>query len=130
MTKFVNETRGKGAIPILLTPIARRVFDDDGTIKNTHGDYLRAVSDVSKSLEVIMIDMFELTSEYVTELGPEKSKDIYLWVEPNETYPEGKEDNTHLSTLGAHQFAKLVLKDIIKQDYALTHCIKISIVNP
>ncbi|MBV6641451.1 MAG: rhamnogalacturonan acetylesterase [Cyclobacteriaceae bacterium] len=119
LIKFVKETRDKGAIPILLTPIARRAFNDDGSIKNTHGDYLKAVNDVSKSLDVIMIDMFKLTSEYVAKLGPDKSKDVYLWVEPNEIYPEGKEDNTHLSTLGAHQFAKLVLREVINQDIPL-----------
>jgi len=116
LTRFINETRAKGAIPILLTPIARRVFDEEGSIKNTHGEYLAAVSDVSKSLDVTLIDMYKLTSEYVTELGPVKSKEVYLWLEPSDTFPEGKKDNTHLSTMGAHQFVKLVLNELINLD--------------
>ena len=124
LTRFINETREKGAIPILLTPIARRVFDADGNVKNTHGEYLAAVSDVSQSLDVMMIDMYNLTAEYITELGPDKSKDVFLWLEPNDTFPEGKKDNTHLSTMGAHQFAKLVLNDLIEQDIALKSLIR------
>lgn len=129
LTRFINETCEKGAIPILLTPIARRVFLTDGKVKNTHGEYLAAVSDVSQSLDVIMIDMYNLTAEYITALGPDKSKDVFLWLEPNDTYPEGKKDNTHLSTMGAHEFVKLVLNDLIDQDISFGSHIRKKMLN-
>ncbi len=39
LIKFVSESRDRGAIPILLTPINRRKFDESGKLVDTHGDY-------------------------------------------------------------------------------------------
>ncbi len=36
---FVEESKEKGAIPILLTPVNRRKFDKSGRLVDTHGDY-------------------------------------------------------------------------------------------
>ena len=57
LEKFVNEIQEKGGIPILCTSIVRRHFNDNGTLKNTHGDYLTAVKQVAEENEVYFIDM-------------------------------------------------------------------------
>lgn len=116
LAKFVEETRSKGANPILFTPIARRYFDENGRVVETHGEYPIAVILLADSLDVPLVDMNKLTSEYLQEKGVEESKSIYCWVQPNENYPEGKEDNTHLSYLGANEYACLALEELGKLD--------------
>ncbi len=116
LVKFILETRVKGAKPVLFTPIARRVFDENGLLKDTHGDYPIAAKQVSDSLDVLLVDMNRLTSEFIKKTGVEESKSIYLWVQPNDNYPEGKEDNTHLSEYGAMQYARLALEELSKHD--------------
>ena len=37
LVKYITETRNKKAIPVLLTPVARRSFDSTGHIVGTHG---------------------------------------------------------------------------------------------
>jgi len=114
LEKFVNETRAKGAIPVLLTPIPRRAFKS-GKLSDTHGEYPEVVRQVSRELEVELIDLNQLGTDYVNKLGEELSKETYLWVGPCANYPEGKQDNTHLSEKGAHQFAVLVTNELRKK---------------
>ena len=47
LMKFVDETRSKGGIPILATPIVRRRFDKEGKFYDVHGDYPKVVRDVA-----------------------------------------------------------------------------------
>ncbi len=56
------------------------------------------------------------TEDYVNAIGPEKSKEVYLWVEPGqyERFPEGKQDNTYLTLFGAIEYARLAVKGIIE----------------
>src|SRR5690606_19098870 len=37
LLKFINETRARGGIPVLATPIVRRRFDRNGVFYDTHG---------------------------------------------------------------------------------------------
>lgn len=122
LEKFVNETREKGAIPVLFTSIPRRAFKN-GTLSDTHGEYPDVVRQISRELEVVLIDLNQLGKTYVNKLGEERSKETYLWVDPCANYPEGKQDNTHLSEKGAHQFAGLVIDDLRKKIPSLSRFI-------
>ncbi len=46
-------------------------------------------------------------------LGDEASKEMFLWTDPSEKYPEGRKDDTHLSEKGAHQVAQMVLEECV-----------------
>ena len=134
LRKFVNETRSKGGIPVLFNSIVRRNFgenknavaEDDlhgkGTTEikegdkliDTHGAYLDSPRNVAKELDVPFIDMNKITHDLVEGLGPEKSKDIYLWIAPKTlaACPDGRKDNTHLSVYGGRTITKLTVEAI------------------
>ncbi|MFM6975542.1 MAG: rhamnogalacturonan acetylesterase [Sphingobacteriaceae bacterium] len=112
LIRYVSETRAKKANPILLTPIARRNFKN-GELKDTHMGYPDVVRKVADSLHVPFIDMQVKTAKLLTETGEEASKKLFNFVEPGHpNYPEGKQDNTHLSLEGAKQVAALVAEGI------------------
>lgn len=115
LAKFVSETREKGSIPILFTSIVRRKFDDNGKLADTHGDYLIAVRQVAEKMNVPLIDLQKLTEEWVNSLGDESSKSMFLWTEPNDRFPEGRNDDTHLSEKGANMVARLVVDECKKK---------------
>lgn len=114
LERFVKETQAKGAIPVLFTPIPRRAFKN-GKLSDTHGEYPEVVRQVSRELEVVLVDLNQLGTDYVNSLGEELSKETYLWVHPCDNYPGGIQDNTHLSEKGAHQFAGLVINELQKK---------------
>lgn len=121
LIRYVNETRSKGAIPVLLTPLVRRRFDAQGKFYDTHGAYPQAVRDVAHEMNVALVDAHQLSMNLVQQLGEEDSKEIYLWVEPGQykRFPEGKQDNTHFSEYGAQEIATLISEDLKNLDLDL-----------
>jgi lysophospholipase L1-like esterase len=124
LEKFVTETRAKGAIPILFTSIVRRKFGDDGKLTDTHGDYPVATRKVAQELNVPLIDLQKLTEIWVNSLGDEPSKAMFLWTEPNEKFPEGRKDDTHLSVKGATEVARLAINEFKKQKLEIAEYLK------
>jgi lysophospholipase L1-like esterase len=114
LVRFITETRNKKAVPVLLTPVTRRQFDANGTIKETHAEYAPLVRDVASQYDVPLIDLDEKSKKLVQQFGPENSKLLYMQLEPGEhpNYPEGRNDNTHFNELGARKMAQLVLWSI------------------
>ena len=114
LVRFVLETREKGGIPILLTPITRRSFKE-GTLTETHGLYPAATISVADSLKVPLIDMLAKSKKVVADLGDEPSKALYNYVEAGDVnYPNGKKDDTHLSPVGAKKIASLAVQGVVE----------------
>lgn len=126
LIRFVEESRSKGAIPILFTSIVRRNFNEHGTLVDTHGPYPQEVRLVADEYEVPLIDLQYQTELLEASYGIDDSKKLHVHYAPNEIayYPEGKEDNTHLSVLGATEVAKLVVKNLEKEVPLFTDFIK------
>jgi lysophospholipase L1-like esterase len=112
LERFVNDARAKGAIPILFTPIARRKFNARGVLEETHGAYPQAVREVARSLDVPLVDHEALTSDLLRAAGAEGSKRLFVWLAPgvSSVFPEGRQDDTHLSEAGATAVAKLAAR--------------------
>ena len=114
LERFVRESRAHGAIPVLFTPIARRKFSAAGKLQATHGAYPGAVRAVASALDVPLIDLEALTSKLVQDAGVEGSKKLYNYTAPGEyaMYPDGHQDDTHLSVAGATAVARLAAQAI------------------
>ena len=114
LERFVKDTRSKKAIPVLITPVARRKFDSSGNIVNTHEVYAQLVKNVAAKLQAPLIDLNEKSMALLQQLGPENSTFLYNHLTPGEhpNYPDGKEDDTHFSELGARKMAEIVLQEI------------------
>jgi len=123
LERFVQESREKGATPILFTPIVRRKFVN-GFLIDTHGNYPLVVRQVAAEMNVPLIDLQLLTAGAVTALGDEASKSIYLWTPPTEKFPDGRKDDTHLNVEGANLVAKLTAQQLVLLDNSLAKFIK------
>jgi lysophospholipase L1-like esterase len=123
LEKFVNESRNKKAVPVLITPVARRKFDSSGKIEETHAQYTQLVKDVAKKLDVPLIDLDKESQEMLQKLGPDDSKYLYNYLQPGENphYPDGHKDDTHFNELGARKMAEIVLHDIRKLNLELAN---------
>ena len=126
LIRFVEETRAKGATPILFSSIVRRNFNEKGVLISTHGEYTMEVRLVAQEYNVPFIDM-----EYYTELleqlyGPEKSKQLHLHFKAGEIpyYKEDKADDTHLGVKGATEVAKIAVEELKKTKLDIVKYIK------
>lgn len=121
---FIVKAREKGAQPILLTPIARRNFEQ-GVLVDTHKDYPAATRAVADSLQVPLIDLTEKTNRLLTKLGERKSEKLFLHLKPgHKNYPEGVIDNTHLNKEGAMAVAKLTVEGMKELKLGLVRQLK------
>ncbi|WP_163407975.1 rhamnogalacturonan acetylesterase [Flavobacterium ajazii] len=110
---FINQTREKGAIPIVLTPVARNYPWKDGKLSNVHGEYPQAAKDVAKELNVKLIDLNELSMEFFSSKGKDYvTQNYFMNFEGNlyPGFPTGQKDNTHFQTAGGKEVARLVFK--------------------
>lgn len=126
LIKFVTEVLGKKAFPVLLTPVMRRKFDKDGNFQDTHGEYPNAVRNVAEKLKVPLIDIHRQSETVLKNYGAEKSRTLFLQLEAGENpnYPNGVEDNTHFSPLGAEEMAKLAVAGIKESKIGLRKYLK------
>ena len=125
LLKYIKETKAKKAIPILLTPVARRKFDADGKVVDTHQEYAQLVREVAAKNKVLLVDLSAKSMELLQSLGVEKSKYLFNHLEAgqNPNYPDGKIDDTHFNELGARLMAQLVLTEIKNLNLTLANYI-------
>lgn len=117
LRKFIAETRAKKATPVLITPVSRRRFDNDGNALDTHIEYSGFVKEVAASENVLLIDLDAKSKALYQQFGKENSKLLFLQLKPGEhpNYPDGREDNTHFNELGARLIAQIMLAEIKMQ---------------
>jgi lysophospholipase L1-like esterase len=120
--RYVEEVRETGAIPIICSSIARRKFNEEGVLLDSHGNYTLMARLVAAELGVLFIDMQYLTEQLEVAYGVEGSKRLHLHYAPGEHpyYPEGITDNTHLSELGAIEIAKLYVEELLQKEPRLS----------
>lgn len=112
LKQFVDEARAKGVTPIFVTPTQRRMFDENGKIKETHANYPEAMRWVAKDLGVQLIELHDMTRTFFETLGVEDSKRSLVHY-PAGTYPNQSskfEDNTHFNPYGAYEIAKMIIE--------------------
>ncbi|PYS35426.1 MAG: hypothetical protein DMF75_03710, partial [Acidobacteria bacterium] len=101
LKKFVAGARKRGGIPVLVTPVQRRTFDQQGKVTNSHGDYPEAVRQLAREENVPLIDLNVMSKTLYEAWGAEPSKRAFA---PN--------DNTHHDNYGSYELAKCVVKGI------------------
>lgn len=121
LIRYINDTRNKKAIPVLLTPVARRSFDGAGHVKETHAVYAQIVRNVASENKVTLIDLDAKSQALLQQMGPEASAYLFNQLAPGEhpNYPDGVKDNTHFNELGARRIAQIVLEEIRKLEPSL-----------
>ena len=118
LKRYITETREKGGIPILFTPIARRHFDEKGKLIHTHEGYTESVFVVGEEMNVPVINMTKSTTDLIMDCPTqEDSKKFFMWIAPgtNLAAPDGREDNTHLNVYGGRTIARLAVWELAEK---------------
>lgn len=98
MRKYANETKSKGAIPIIVSPVPRNKFDKNGNIeKDQYGVWAQ---EVAKQTGAYFLDLNTMVIAKYEEIGSEKVKAFF------------PKDHTHTNEAGATLNAELVTKGI------------------
>ncbi len=104
--QHVDAVRQRGGIPVIVSPMERREFDENGRIKPTLADFAEAARQAAQELQAACIDLNAMSRPFYEALGPEQSKLAFARPAPD------KVDNTHHDNYGAYELAKCVVQGI------------------
>jgi len=111
LRKYVDDTKSKGATPIVISPIPRNMWNAENKVGRNSNDYGKWASEVAHNESALFIDLNEIVADKYDALGPDKVK----------AYFPG--DHTHTNDAGATLNAESVadgiktLKDCNLRDY-------------
>jgi lysophospholipase L1-like esterase len=118
---YINETRKRGGIPVLVTSQTKMTYDAYGQYNNSVQGYPQADRELGWELGVPVVDLNKESIDYLTALGPapddgDPTTQPYpqgnFWYRSN---PDGsKNDYIHLCPYGANEYAKRVVRLIKK----------------
>ncbi len=118
LTIYVNDTRSKGAFPVLVTPMIMNAWNGT-TLRNvfTEGanNYRGAMVHVANTLHVPLIDLNMKSFNLMKSLGKDYITNfLYLTLQPGEypNFPTGNSDGTHFQEMGAIEITKLIAQGI------------------
>jgi rhamnogalacturonan acetylesterase len=106
MRKYVTDTKAKGAIPIVISPVPRNIWVD-GKVERRASTYAGWAAEVAKSEKAFFIDLNEIVAVKYESVGQETVGKDYF-----------KTDHTHTTPLGA----KLNAESIAVALRALKEC--------
>jgi lysophospholipase L1-like esterase len=111
--KHVEAVRAHGGTPVIVSPMERRNFGEDGRLRPSLADYAEAARQSAKELEVAFIDLNAMSQPFYQALGPEKSAAAFAEPSP------GKVDNTHHNNYGSYELSKCIVQAIRQQKLPL-----------
>lgn len=106
--RHVDGVRAHGGTPILVSPMERRGFEPDGTVRPSLKDYAEATRQVAQELGVAFIDLNAMSRALYAALGVEESARAFA-------APGGKVDNTHHNNFGSYELAQCIVQAIRDQ---------------
>lgn len=104
LAKYIDGARAKGAIPVLITPVARLNYKNY-TYVNDFPDYCTAMKQVAMEKNCAIIDLMTKSLNYYSTLSYNEVFKFYM-VSSNGT------DYTHFTEKGAREIAKLVSQGV------------------
>jgi rhamnogalacturonan acetylesterase len=112
MRKYINETKAKGAVPIVCSPVPRNIFKD-GKTERAHNSYGKWAQDCAKAGNAFFIPLNDLIADQYDALGADSVKNFFPG---DHTHPnkKGSTLNADLVVKGIKDLNKCELKNYLK----------------
>ena len=124
LKQMVADVNARSGRPVLITPVVRRYFDNEGKLRDMHGVYPSLVRQVAQETGTPVIELFERSASELVSAGIIKTIDWFVHIGPgvHPCCPEGRMDNTHFTEEGAEQVAQWVVDELNKTKLPLKDC--------
>lgn len=103
LLRFIMEVRQKGGVPILVTPLGRNTWKDDGSYNDLLEEYGDVVKRIGRETDTPVIDLHGFSVDFYLKNGKIKSRDYF--------HPA---DATHTNEYGAYLFAGVIAEGLKK----------------
>jgi lysophospholipase L1-like esterase len=112
LAQFVDEARAAGIKPILVTPVSRRYWQDDGTIKDDLAGKVAAMRRVAEEKKVPLMELHERAVDLYLKVGRKVSE---TWGLPKTDPKDPKVtilDKTHFNAEGSAAMGRVVADEL------------------
>ena len=141
MTRYVNEVKQWGGVPVLLTPLTRRSFRN-GVLENNLKPWADAIEVVAQQTQTVLLPLNAESHAAVQAMGeaeadtlavappppPAAKVESGVAVDPNKIEPQGAAksafDRTHVGVKGAAFFANMVEGQLRRQIDAISRFLR------
>lgn len=105
LIRYIEELREKGAVPVLVTPLARNSWrGGDGAYNDLLDGYALACHEIGEKMDVPVLELHEKSMDFVKTQGREAAKRFF--------FPS---DYTHSNDYGAYLFAGYIFKELCEK---------------
>lgn len=106
MTRYVEEARALGAVPVLVTPLTRRSFRQ-GYVQDDLAPWAGTVRRIAAATGTPLVDLNALSLAAVQAMGPQEADKL--------ARAGANFDHTHVGPLGAQRFSDIVARELLRQ---------------
>ena len=104
LLRYLEELRGKQAVPVLVTPLARNSWNcSNGNYNDLLLEYAGAVREAARKAGCLLLDLHRISKEYIIAKGLEGAKPYF--------YPG---DYTHTNDYGGYLVAKMIWQETVE----------------
>lgn len=102
LRQYIDQSRAIDAVPVLVTPMYRRKFDDQGNIHDNLLPYADAMKKVAAEENVPLVDLNAASEKLYLQIGPADIQQL----------ANAQNDRTHFNEKGAREMARLVMEQL------------------
>ncbi|MGB7158375.1 MAG: rhamnogalacturonan acetylesterase [Tepidisphaeraceae bacterium] len=106
MRQYVDEARAAGMKPILVTPLVRRQFKEDGKIHSSLLRHAEIVREIAKEMNVPLVELHDRSLAVCNALGKNTCTALLSVTKP------GGFDGTHLTPVGSMLMGAIVADEL------------------
>lgn len=111
LRRFLADAKAKGAIPVVLSPVPRNRWNQEGAVHRAANDYSKWAKEAAQSQGAAFVDLNEIVAKRYEQLGPEKINALFGG------------DHTHTNLAGAELNAASVIAGLkTLADFPLRRC--------
>lgn len=115
LRRYIRDVRAIGAIPVLVTSLSRRTFQDGAVVEDLK-DYAAATRKVGEEQHVSVIDLNAISIAMLNRMGQQEADTFNAVGQEKERLAVGKSaiDRTHLNPKGQNVFGQIVVRELMR----------------
>ena len=118
--QYVAETKARGAIPIVLSPVPRNIWSDNGTVKRANRDYGLWAREAAQVENAAFLDLNQIAADRYDALGREKvGHDLFTATDHTHTNEAGARLNAEAVAVGLRTLGGLPIAGAVVEPDAL-----------
>jgi lysophospholipase L1-like esterase len=123
LKRYVEEARAHGIVPVLVTPLTRRYYGDDGKIHSDLLAHSEAMKKIAAEEKTPLIDLQADSIAFLDTLSEAQAN--LLGITKKDAQGNTISDKTHLNAEGSYAFGRIVAVDLGKAVPALKKYVRL-----